>query len=110
MSAKSDKNMAFVYLVDPIDEDLEDEITGMFEYSTDLDIEEIAHEKVQAKLLKRTGWVKTLTFPLEYVLMLVLLPKELRKEREKEQSLIWKFLTNKVSYSEFRESFVKLFG
>lgn len=104
MSAKYKKESGFVYLHEGyIDDYNEAMIVSMFDEQTDYDIEDIRKDIKEAKMFRKICIVKTILFPLELLLTLIILGKKEAKEKIESQKLYIKLLRNKINVSEFKE-------
>lgn len=101
-ASSSDKEKHTFYYnlyIDPFDKAI---LSTMFDHNTDIDIIEIEMELQQIKALKRLCLFKTLSFPLE--LIVLIFNWSLLKKRCKYQWLYLKFLRNKISYQDFKKA------
>ncbi len=73
----------------------------LFDEYVDDEIREMEHQMREEKILKRVCWVKTLCFPIEFIITYFLLGKIWTKERIEQQKLFNAFLKNKVTSKEF---------
>lgn len=77
--------------------------SSLFDEQVDLDEQEILYEVEEAKFLKRVCIVKTLLYPMEWLLTRIFLGKAWTVEKVLTQKLYWKFLRNKISLSDFKD-------
>lgn len=81
---------------------------GLFDMSVDFDIKEIEQRLKAIKETKRVALIKLSTFPIEFCLAFLLLPKHYYVSKRKEIVLWIKFLFKKIDYDTFLQERNKL--
>lgn len=77
-------------------------INAQFDEQVNFDIAEYEQQQREIKLLKRVCWIKTLTYPWEYLITYLFLGKEALKERTLTQKYYWMFIRNKMKLNDFK--------
>ena len=107
---KFDERDGFLVLMDGMDIFAREHEIALFERVVDDNILEINKKLEAVKTLKRISLIKMITFPVEYLLDRILLPRQWSKLRYQEFLLCIRLLRNKLSYDEFNKSYYKLQG
>src|SRR6267142_5998701 len=102
MSANHNRIDGFIYSHKELSELDKTLLYTNFDNQITYDLVDIKKEQNEIKLLKRSSLIKTILFPLEYILTYFLMDKEFVRDRITCQKLYWKFLRNKISNNEFK--------
>lgn len=78
-------------------------VVTTFDAQTEQDVVSIEKTMKQTSFLKRVCLYKILTFPFEYLLMVLFFKKEHKSNKKLITRLYWKFLRNKISMTDFKK-------
>lgn len=74
----------------------------LFDETVNYFMKEYEERAKEIKLLKRVCLVKTLIYPTEVIVTLLVLGKDAAKERNTSQKYYWKFLRNKIDMDDLK--------
>lgn len=104
MAANFSKKDGFTYVAgEVVDKTAYTYLEMLFDNGVDIDIEDVKKEIKSTKIMKRAFFIKTLLFPIEYLLTLLILGSVWSKDRVECQKVYWKFLRGKMTLSQVQK-------
>lgn len=104
MAANFSKKDGFTYIAgQKVDKSAFSYLEMLFDNGVDIDSEDIKNEIKNSKIMKRVFFVKTLLFPLEYLMFRLFLDSTWAKDRVECQKTYWKFMRGKLTLSQVQK-------